>query len=119
MLSAETAAAENESSTNADDEANADAESEPSTKASSDRKALKKTGKKEAGLVALHFVDQHSFGIYLLHFMVLKFAVVILQLDPYKAGGNLLLVCVTLLVFAISLLLTFLLRLIPGAKKIL
>ncbi len=102
-----------------DNESDAEAENEQNAKASPNRKDQKKTGKKEAGLIALHFMDQHSFGIYLLHFMVLKFAVVILQLDPYKAGGNLLLIVVTMLVFAVSLLLTFLLRLIPGVKKIL
>lgn len=74
---------------------------------------------KTATRKVVDLIDENAFGIYLVHFMVLKFAVVILRFNPYQAGGNLLLAVISLLVFVLSLLLTALLRKIPFMKKVL
>lgn len=67
----------------------------------------------------LLFLDAHSFGIYLLHFLILKFAVTQIRWNPYRFGGNLMLVPVTVAVFLLSLGLCWILKKIPGIRKIL
>ena len=67
----------------------------------------------------LIFLDQHSFGIYLLHYLVLKLIVTQLPWNPYQQGGNLLLIGVCLPVFLVSLGLCWILKKIPLVKKLL
>ena len=67
----------------------------------------------------LMFLDANAFGVYLLHFLFLKIAVTLIPWNPYRSGGNLVLAAVTLAVFLLSLGLTWILRLIPGVKRVL
>ena len=71
------------------------------------------------GVRLLTFLDAQSFGIYLLHYLLLKFAVTQLGWNPYQSGGNLALIAVSLAIFLLSLGLTWCLRLIPFVRKIL
>ena len=71
------------------------------------------------GVRLLTFLDAQSFGIYLLHYLLLKLAVTQIDWNPYQAGGNLVLILVTLAVFLLSLGLTWCLRLIPFVRKLL
>lgn len=64
-------------------------------------------------------VDSLSFGIYLLHLGFLRYGIRSELINPYKHGGNLFIVFIALVVFGLSFILTFLLRLIPGVKKLL
>ncbi len=81
-----------------------------------DEKKADTPGKKHR---LLSFLDVQSFGIYLLHFLLLKLAVTQINWNPYQAGGNLVLILVTLAVFLLSLGLTWCLRLIPFVRKLL
>lgn len=80
-------------------------------------------GEKKAGVSKeprwVQFLDENSFGVYLIHYLVLKLAVTQISWNPYQSGGNLVLLLVSLGVFLISLGVTFLLRLIPVVKKLL
>ncbi|MBO4887922.1 MAG: acyltransferase [Firmicutes bacterium] len=67
----------------------------------------------------LTFLDAHSFGIYLLHYLLLKIVVTQIAFNPYQAGGNIALIAVTLVIFLLSLGLCWCLRLIPFVKKFL
>ena len=67
----------------------------------------------------LSFLDRQSFGIYLIHYLVLKFAVTQIAWNPYQSDGVVLLIAVSAAVFLISLGLTWCLRLIPFVKKFL
>lgn len=64
-------------------------------------------------------VDKLSFGIYLVHLGFLRYGIKSELINPYEKGGNIFIFVIALIVFGLSFLLTFLLRLIPGVKKLL
>ncbi|MBR3056716.1 MAG: acyltransferase family protein [Clostridiales bacterium] len=66
----------------------------------------------------LEFIDQHSFGIYLIHMIPLKILALKNLFNPYDIGVWFVFV-VALGVFLISLAVTFVLRKIPFVKKML
>lgn len=66
----------------------------------------------------LEFIDQHSFGIYLIHMIPLKILALKNLFNPYDIGVWFVFV-VALGVFLISLAVSFVLRKIPFVKKIL
>ena len=72
---------------------------------------------KSGGLVKL--IDEQSFGIYLVHMMFLKIGAYVIQWNPYPNGGFFTLLGIAFAVFVCSFVLTYVLRLIPGAKKVL
>ncbi|MBO6158010.1 MAG: acyltransferase [Firmicutes bacterium] len=73
--------------------------------------------KKQSALVRL--IDENSFGIYLVHMMFLKIGAFVIKFNPYPAGGIWTLLGITLIVFLLSLGLTWVLRKIPGMKRVL
>ena len=66
----------------------------------------------------LSFIDKHAFGIYLIHMIPLKILAVKKLFNPYDIGVWFVFV-VAVGVFLLSLLVTYLLRLIPIVRKIL
>ncbi|MBQ9610925.1 MAG: acyltransferase family protein [Lachnospiraceae bacterium] len=64
-------------------------------------------------------VDKLSFGIYLVHLGFLRYGIKSELINPYKYGGNLFIIVIVLIVFGLSFVLSYLLRLIPGIKKLL
>lgn len=67
---------------------------------------------------ALCFIDKHAFGIYLIHMIPLKILAVKKLFNPYDIGVWFVFV-VAAGVFLVSLLVTYLLRLIPIVRRIL
>lgn len=66
----------------------------------------------------LEFIDQNSFGIYLLHMIPLKILVMKKVFDPFRVGIWVL-IPVAVGVFLVALLVTFILRKIPVVRKLL
>lgn len=66
----------------------------------------------------LEFIDQNSFGIYLLHMIPLKILVMKKVFDPFRVGIWVL-IPVAVGVFVVALLVTFVLRKIPVVRKLL
>ena len=64
------------------------------------------------------FLDRNSFGIYLTHLFFLRWLIKVVKWNPFETGSFWMLIPVAIGVFAASLLVTFLLRLIPGLKKL-
>ena len=67
----------------------------------------------------LNGLDRLTFGTYLLHMAALKAILVVLHFDPYRHGGVLAVLGVCMAVFLSSMLVTLILKLIPGLKKLL
>ena len=72
-----------------------------------------------AGGSLLGWLDRLTFGTYLLHMAVLKTVLVVLGFDPYLYGGAPMVLGLCLAVFLVSLLAAWILKLIPGLKKLL
>jgi len=66
----------------------------------------------------LEFIDKHAFGIYLIHMVPLKILAVKKLFNPFDVGVWFVFV-VAVGIFLISLLITYLLRLIPIVRKLL
>ena len=66
----------------------------------------------------LCFIDKHAFGIYLIHMIPLKILAVKKPFNPYDIGVWFIF-AVAVGVFLVSLLVTYLLRLIPIVRKVL
>ena len=64
-------------------------------------------------------LDRLTFGTYLLHMAALKAVLVVLGFDPYRHGGALTVLGLCLAVFFVSMLVTWVLKLIPGLRKLL
>ena len=64
------------------------------------------------------FLDRNSFGVYLVHLFFLRWLIKVVKWNPFHTGSFWMLIPVSAGVFAVSLLVTFLLRLIPGVKKL-
>lgn len=67
----------------------------------------------------LEGLDRLTFGTYLLHMAALKAVLVVLGFDPYRYGGAPAVLGLCLAVFLVSLIVTWILKLIPGLKKLL
>lgn len=65
------------------------------------------------------FLDRHSFGIYLFHMFPLKAILVVLGMDPLTKGGIPAVLLLAAVSYLSSLLLTWLLKKLPGLKAIL
>lgn len=63
-------------------------------------------------------IDRCSFGIYLIHMLFLKLAVVVFGWNPIAHGGTAMVLLLTVGVFLASYVSTFLLKLIPLVKKL-
>lgn len=63
-------------------------------------------------------LEKCSFGIYLLHMAVLKLVFAVWQFDPFKHGGAITVLGISLAALAVSWLVTRLLRAIPYVNKI-
>lgn len=63
-------------------------------------------------------IDRCSFGIYLIHMLFLKLAVVVFGWNPIAHGGTAMVLLLTVGVFLASYVSTFLLKLIPQVKKL-
>ena len=66
----------------------------------------------------LEFIDKHAFGIYLIHMVPLKILAVKKLFNPFDVGVWFVFV-VAVGIFLISLLITYLLRLLPIVRKLL
>lgn len=64
-------------------------------------------------------IDKCSFGIYLLHMIFVRGILKHTKLHPYGAGSPFVLIGLTLGIFFVSFILTWILKKIPGVKKIL
>lgn len=64
-------------------------------------------------------IDKCSFGIYLIHMIFLKVIMVYFKWDPYTHGGIFMVLLITLAVAIVSFVCVFLLKKIPGVKKLL
>ena len=62
-------------------------------------------------------IDKLSFGIYITHLAFLRYAVRLELIDPYTHGGNITILGIAVVAFLAALILTALLRLIPGVKR--
>ena len=67
----------------------------------------------------LQKIDENSFGIYLIHMVFLKLVTFVWKWNPYAHGGLLMVLGLSLAVFAVSWAAVWLLRKIPGVKKVL
>lgn len=67
----------------------------------------------------LRQIDQCSFGVYLLHMLFLKLVLVVWKWNPYSHGGFLVILALAIAVFLCSFGCIWLLKRIPGLKKIL
>ena len=64
-------------------------------------------------------IDICSFGIYLIHMIFVRGILKHTKLHPYGAGSPFVLIGLTLGIFLVSFILTWILKKIPGVKKIL
>ena len=64
-------------------------------------------------------IDKCSFGIYLIHMIFVRGILKHTKLHPYGAGSPFVLIGLTLGIFLVSFILTWILKKIPGVKKIL
>ena len=64
------------------------------------------------------FLDRYSFGIYLTHLIFLRFLIKVVKWNPFSFGSFWMLIPVAILVFMASLLVSILLKMIPGVKKL-
>ena len=64
-------------------------------------------------------IDKCSFGIYLIHMIFVRGILKHTKIHPYGAGSPFVLISLTLGIFFVSFILTWLLKKIPGVKKIL
>ena len=64
-------------------------------------------------------IDKCSFGIYLIHMIFVRGILKHTKLHPYGAGSPFVLISLTLGIFLVSFILTWILKKIPGVKKIL
>lgn len=67
----------------------------------------------------LQKIDENSFGICLIHMVFLKLVTFVWRWNPYTHGGLLMVLGLSLCVFAVSWAAVWLLRMIPGVKKVL
>lgn len=65
------------------------------------------------------FLDRHSFGVYLFHMFPLKAILVVLGIDPLTRGGIPAVLLLAAVSYLSSLLLTWILKKLPGLKAIL
>ena len=65
------------------------------------------------------FLDRYSFGIYLTHLIFLRFLIKVVKWNPFSAGSFWMLIPIVLMVYMASLLVSILLKLIPGINKLL
>lgn len=66
----------------------------------------------------LSWLDQCSFGIYLIHMMFVRLIIRYMQFDPYTNGGVIGFIGLILGVLLVSWLVTWIMRMIPVLKKI-
>ena len=64
-------------------------------------------------------MDQCSFGIYLIHMIFLKLVLQVLLVDPYEYGGAWLFAAMAGAFFTAGYIVTFVLRKLPGVKRVL
>ena len=64
-------------------------------------------------------IDKCSFGIYLIHMIFVRGILKHTKIHPYGAGSPFVLIGLTLGIFLVSFILTWILKKIPGVKKIL
>ena len=62
--------------------------------------------------------DKRSFGIYLLHVLVIYYIYRVLQVNPYESGGLALLAGLSVVVLVVTWAISWVLGHVPGIKKI-
>ena len=72
---------------------------------------------KESKLI--RWIDEQSFGVYLIHMVFVKVGVFLIKWNPYPQGGVILVFGIAAVIFALSAGITWLLRKIPGVQHIL
>ena len=65
------------------------------------------------------FLDKYSFGVYLTHLIYLRFLIKVVKWNPLEYGSFWMLIPVVIAVYALSLVTSMGLKLIPGLKKLL
>ena len=63
-------------------------------------------------------IDKRSFGIYLLHVLVIYYIYRVLQVNPYESGGLALLAGLSVVVLVVTWAISWVLGHVPGIKKI-
>lgn len=66
-----------------------------------------------------HHIGACSFGVYLLHMLLLKTVLVYLHWNPYEHGGFFMVLLLTIGIFLVTCGVVFLLKKIPGVRRIL
>ncbi|MBO4866418.1 MAG: acyltransferase [Ruminococcus sp.] len=63
-------------------------------------------------------IDKCSFGIYLIHMIVYKHIFAVMKFDPFAHGGAVMLILIMLIAFAVSYVITRVLKFVPLVKEI-
>jgi surface polysaccharide O-acyltransferase-like enzyme len=73
--------------------------------------------KKNGPVITL--LDQCGFGAYLIHMIFIHIVLKHMNVDPYEYGGAIIFLAMTIVFYIAAVGITWLLRLIPGARQIL
>ena len=63
-------------------------------------------------------LDKCSLGIYLIHMAIDRYVFLVLKFNPFEHGGTIAVIGVCIVTLAVSYVITRLLKLVPGVKKI-